>query len=184
MDSYLASAIKQFQYAKSMADKSFAQLSDEQLHWQPNEASNSIAIIVKHMAGNMLSRWTDFLTSDGEKSWRNRESEFEDTFSSREEMLAYWEKGWACLFDAIEPLSKTDLERVIYIRNQGHTVVEAINRQLAHYSYHVGQIVYLARLITDQGWKSLSIPKGGSEAYNAEKFSQEKQRQHFTDDFK
>jgi len=184
MGSYLASIIKQFQYAKSMADKSFAQLSDEQLHWQPNEASNSIAIIVKHMAGNMLSRWTDFLTSDGEKSWRNRELEFEDTFSSREEMLAYWEKGWACLFDAIEPLSKTDLERVIYIRNQGHTVVEAINRQLAHYSYHVGQIVYLARLIADQGWKSLSIPKGGSEAYNAEKFSQEKQRQHFTDDFK
>lgn len=157
------------------------QVTDEQLHWQPNEASNSIAIIVKHMAGNMLSRWTDFLTADGEKTWRNREAEFEDTFTGREDLLAYWEKGWQCLFDAIEPLSKTDLERIIYIRNEGHTVVEAINRQLAHYAYHVGQIVYLARLIANEDWKSLSIPKGGSEAFNAEKFAQEKKRQHFTD---
>ncbi len=180
MNSYTTSARKQFQYYKSLADKSFLQVTDEQLHWQPNEASNSIAVIVKHMAGNMQSRWTDFLTADGEKSWRNRETEFEDTFSSREELLEYWEKGWQCLFDAIDPLSKTDLERLVYIRNEGHTVVEAINRQLAHYAYHVGQIVYLARLLANEEWQSLSIPKGGSEAFNADKFAQEKKRQHFT----
>lgn len=181
MNSYTKSAIKQFRYYKDLGDKSFMQVTDDQLWWQPNEVSNSIAIIVKHMAGNMLSRWTDFLKADGEKPWRNRESEFENAFTDRAEMLAYWEQGWKCLFDAIEPLSKTDLERVIYIRNEGHTVVEAMNRQMMHYAYHVGQIVYLARLLANENWKSLSVPKGGSEAFNAEKFAQEKGRRHFTD---
>ncbi len=185
MDSYLTSAIKQFQYYKSLADKAIMQVeNDEQLNWQPDAQSNSIAVIARHMAGNMLSRWTDFLSSDGEKSWRNREAEFEGGYNSREDMLAHWEQGWQCLFDALEPLSKTDLERIIYIRNEGHTVVEAINRQLAHYAYHVGQIVYLSRMLAGNNWRSLSIPKGGSEAFNAEKFAQEKGRRHFTDDLK
>ncbi|MDX1942902.1 MAG: DUF1572 domain-containing protein [Saprospiraceae bacterium] len=184
MESYLSSVKKQFQYYKSLADKAMTQISDVQLDWQPNEASNSIAIIVKHMVGNMLSRWTDFLTSDGEKPWRNRESEFEGGYPSREAMLEHWERGWKCLFDALESLTETDLERIIYIRNEGHTVMEAINRQLAHYPYHVGQIVYLARLQANEDWKSLSIPKGGSEVYNADKFAQEKAQKHFTDGMK
>lgn len=184
MENYLSSVKKQFQYYKSLADKAITQVSDAQLDWQPNEASNSIAIIVKHMAGNMLSRWTDFLTSDGEKPWRNRESEFEGSYPSREAMLEHWEHGWKCLFEALESLTEADLERIIYIRNEGHTVMEAINRQLAHYPYHVGQIVYLARLQANEDWKSLSIPKGGSEVYNADKFAQEKARKHFTDGMK
>ncbi len=184
MENYLTSIIKQFQYYKGLADKAMMQVHDEQLQWQPNEASNSIEIIVKHMAGNMLSRWTDFLTADGEKPWRNRESEFEGSYANRVEMLEHWERGWKCLFDAIEPLTEADLERIIYIRNEGHTVVEAINRQLAHYAYHVGQIVYLARLLANESWRSLSIPRGGSEVFNAEKFAQEKARKHFTDGLK
>lgn len=184
MKSYLTSIIKQFQYYKGLADKAMMQVNDEQLQWQPNEASNSIEIIVKHMAGNMLSRWTDFLTADGEKPWRDRESEFEGGYANREALLQHWESGWRCLFDAIEPLTEADLERIIYIRNEGHTVVEAINRQLAHYAYHVGQIVYLARLLANESWRSLSIPRGGSEVFNAEKFAQEKARKHFTDGLK
>ncbi len=182
MESYLPSVIKQFQYYKSLADKAMLQVeADEKLNWQPDANSNSIAIIVKHLAGNMLSRWTDFLTSDGEKTWRNREAEFEGGYDNRTAMLEHWESGWKCLFDAIETLQEADLERIVYIRNEGHTVLEAINRQLAHYSYHVGQIVYLGRMLAGDTWRSLSIPKGGSEAFNAARFAQEKERKHFTD---
>jgi len=129
----------------------------------------------------MLSRWTNFLTEDGEKEWRQRDQEFEDTYKNKEDLITNWEKGWQCLFDAILPLTENDLERIIYIRNQGHTVTEAINRQLAHYAYHIGQIVFIGKMIKGKHWKSLSVPKGQSTAYNKEKFAKEKWRQHFTD---
>lgn len=182
-DDYLDSAKKQFQYYKQLGDKTFAQLNDDALFWQFNEDSNSIAIIVSHLSGNMLSRWTDFLSTDGEKQWRNRDEEFEQQITSKQELVAKWEKGWDCLFHAINPLTTADLNRIIYIRNQGHTVLEAINRQLAHYPYHVGQIVMLGKMLAKDGWQSLSIPKGKSQAYNQNKFAQPKQNKHFTDDY-
>lgn len=180
---YLESVRKQFDYYKILGDKSFAQVADEGLFWQYNEASNSIAIIVKHLWGNMRSRWTDFLTSDGEKEWRNREEEFEADIKSRAELLEKWEEGWQCLYDALDSIRPENINQVIYIRNMGHTITEAINRQLTHYAYHIGQIVYIARMIQDQDWESLSIPKGGSAAYNARKFAQEKRKAHFTEEF-
>lgn len=182
MENYLESIKKQFAYYKSLGDKTMAQLTDEQLFWQPNAESNSIAIIVNHLAGNMLSRWTDFLTTDGEKEWRNRDSEFETVLKTRAELETRWETGWNCLFGAINPLQASDLEKIIYIRNMGHTVMEAINRQLAHYPYHIGQMVFLGKLAQNDQWQSLSIPKGKSDSYNAEKFSKPKRKTHFTDD--
>ena len=183
MESYLSSAVKQFEYYKSLGDKTFAQLSDEQLFWQPNAESNSVAVIVKHLWGNMLSRWTNFLTEDGEKEWRNRDGEFENDIRSREELLARWEEGWACLFSALNGLKEEDLETVIYIRNMGHTVLEAVNRQLAHYPYHIGHIVDIGKQALHTDWESLSIPRNQSQAYNKEKFEQPKERRHFTDEF-
>jgi hypothetical protein len=181
---YLESVKKQFAYYKMLGDKTFEQvLDDEALFWQYNENSNSIATIVKHLSGNMLSRWTDFLTTDGEKEWRNRDEEFEETVTTREELLAIWNKGWDCLFGAINPLTANDLDTIIYIRNQGHTVMEAINRQLAHYPYHVGQIVFIGKMCAENGWTSLSIPKGDSQTYNAGKFAKSKHKGHFTDEF-
>ncbi len=182
MQNFLESAIKQFRYYKSLGDRAIEQATDETLHWQFNAESNSIAVIVKHLSGNMLSRWTDFLTSDGEKPWRLRDAEFEQKHSSRDEVLDQWEKGWRCLFAALEGLKAEDLNTIVYIRNEGHTVMEAINRQLAHYPYHVGQIVYLARMQAGSSWKSLSIPKNESKAFNEQKFSAEKKRKHFTDE--
>lgn len=181
---YISNSIKQFEYYKSLGDKTFAQLSFEEMQWQSHENSNSIAIIVKHIVGNMLSRWTNFLTEDGEKEWRHRDLEFEDTCNTLEELIASWESGWSCLFKAIKPLTELDLERIVYIRNQGHTVAEAINRQLGHYAYHIGQIVFLGKLIKGENWKSLSISKGHSSQYNTHKFNEEKGRRHFTDDLK
>ncbi len=182
-DSYLDSVKKQFKYYKQLGDKTFDQLTEQQLFWQPNEASNSIAIIAKHLWGNMLSRWTDFRTSDGEKTWRNRDQEFELDFQTKKELIQRWEEGWERLFSAIDPLKKEDLESIVYIRNMGHTIPEAINRQLAHYAYHVGQIVYVGRMATNDKWTSLSIPKGKSKTYNEEKFKQPKRKAHFTDEF-
>lgn len=180
---FLDSAIKQFEYYKLLGEKTFEQLTDEQLFVQVNEESNSIATIVKHLWGNMLSRWTDFLTTDGEKEWRQRDAEFENDITTRSELLEKWNEGWNCLFNALKPLSETDLSKEIFIRNQGHSVTEAINRQLAHYPYHIGQIVFLGKLLCNENWTSLSIPRGNSDNYNAEKFSKEKQKQHFTDEF-
>lgn len=180
---YLLSIRKQFEYYQSLGEKTIAQLTDEQLFWQFNEESNSVATIVKHLSGNMLSRWTDFLTSDGEKDWRDREAEFDNDIKSREDMLKFWQEGWDCLFNALDSLTATDLNKIIYIRNQGHSVTEAINRQLAHYPYHIGQIVFIGKMLCDSNWKSLSIPRGGSQAYNTEKFEKPKHRQHFTDEF-
>ena len=181
-DSYLTSIIKQFEYYKSLGDKTIDVLSFDDLQNEFVKDSNSISITVKHIVGNMLSRWTNFLTEDGEKDWRHRDSEFEDTYTSKDELMANWNKGWKCLFDALRPLTEDHLEQIIYIRNQGHTVTEAINRQFAHYAYHIGQIVFLGKLIQGENWESLSIPKGNSTNYNKEKFSKEKSRRHFTDD--
>lgn len=182
MNSYLTSTIKQFEYYKSLGDKTFSQLTFEDLQNEIAKDANSISIIVKHIIGNMLSRWTHFLTEDGEKEWRQRDREFEDTYDTKEELITDWEKGWNCLFDAIKSLNENDLEALVYIRNQGHTVTEAINRQLTHYSYHVGQIVFLGKVLKGNQWQSLSIPKGHSKKYNAEKFSEEKSKKHFIDD--
>lgn len=179
---YIESIIKQFIYYKGLGDKTFEQLNADEIHLKHNEYSNNIAIVVKHIVGNMLSRWTNFLSEDGEKKWRHRDTEFEDTYKTKEEMILAWEKGWQCLFDAITPLKAEDLERIIYIRNEGHTLVEAINRQLAHYAYHIGQIVFIGTLIKDTDWKSLSVPKNKSAVYNQKKFNKEKFRGHFTDD--
>ena len=180
---FLTSAHKQFAYYKLLGEQAMSQITDEQLHWQPNAASNSIATIVKHLWGNMLSRWTDFLTTDGEKPWRAREAEFDHQPRPRATVLAEWEAGWHCLFAALDGLAEADLARSIYIRNQGHSVTEAINRQLAHYPYHVGQIVFMARLVADEAWQSLSIPRGNSAVYNAEKFAKPPHQAHFTDEY-
>jgi hypothetical protein len=168
---YLESAKKEFGFYKLLGEKTFSQLTDEQLFIEANSESNSIATIVKHLRGNMLSRWTDFLTTDGEKEWRKRDEEFENDISTREELLQQWQEGWSCLFKALDSISDDDLSRVIYIRNQGHTIVEAINRQLSHYPYHVGQIIFIGKMLSDKNWNSLSIPKGGSKEYNRDKFS-------------
>ncbi|HAY3563012.1 TPA: DUF1572 domain-containing protein [Elizabethkingia meningoseptica] len=178
---YLLSVKKQFAYYKALAEKTFDQLTEEQLFWQYNAESNSIAIIVKHLAGNMISRWTDIFTSDGEKEWRNRDAEFENDFHTKAELIEYWNKGWNVFLATLESLTNDDLEKIIYIRNQGHTVMEAINRQLAHYPYHVGQIVYIGKMVCDENWKSLSIPRNSSGSYNQDMFSKPKHREHFTD---
>ncbi|AQX13923.1 hypothetical protein BAX94_04795 [Elizabethkingia meningoseptica] len=179
---YLLSVKKQFAYYKALAEKTFDQLTEEQLFWQYNAESNSIAIIVKHLAGNMISRWTDIFTSDGEKEWRNRDGEFENDFNTKEELIEYWNKGWDVFLTTLESLTSDDLEKIIYIRNQGHTVMEALNRQLAHYPYHVGQIVYIGKMVCDENWKSLSIPRNSSGSYNQDMFSKPKHREHFTDE--
>lgn len=179
---YLESAKKQFLYYKTLGEKAMEQLAPEQLFIFPNQDSNSIAAIVKHLSGNMLSRWTDFMTTDGEKEWRNRDAEFDNDLETKESVLLAWNKGWDCLFDALNSLQPQQLSDIIYIRNEGHSVIEAINRQLAHYSYHVGQIVFYAKQLKDGSWESLSIPKNKSIIYNAEKFAQEKSIKNFTDD--
>ncbi len=164
--SFLQSAIKRLSYYKELGDKTFAQLTDADFHYQPNEDSNSIAIIIQHTAGNMLSRWTDFLTSDGEKEWRNRDTEFEEQHLSKQQLIEFWEKGWQCLLDALNALTEDDLLKTIYIRSEGLLVVDAVNRQLAHYPYHVGQIIYVAKIITSNNWQNLSIAKGNSSQFN------------------
>lgn len=183
-ENFLDSAKKLFRYYKSLGEKAIAQLNDEQVLIRPNDASNSIALIVHHLSGNMISRFTDFLTTDGEKPWRNRESEFEEAYPNKAAMMEAWEKGWACLFNTVDALKPEDLSKIIYIRNEGQTVLEAIQRQLAHYPHHVGQILFQAKVLKGDEFKSLSIPKGGSGDFNKEKFSKEKERRHFTDDRK
>jgi hypothetical protein len=171
MEAYLNSAITQFAYYRKLGERTFEQLNDADLFWRFNDESNSIAIIIQHMSGNMLSRWTDFLTADGEKTWRNRDIEFEDTVNTRENLMDTWNAGWDCLFNALNAISADDWEKTIYIRNEPHRIEDAINRQLAHYPYHVGQIVHIGKMIAGGKWQSLSIPKGNSEKYNADKFA-------------
>ncbi len=180
---FITSAKAQFEYYKLLGEKTFAQIPDEMLFWQYNNESNSIATIIKHLTGNMLSRWTDLLTTDGEKEWRNRDSEFENDIDTRADLMTVWQKGWSCLFETLNSLKENDLNKIIYIRNQGHTVMEAINRQLAHYPYHVGQIVFIGKMVANQNWTSLSIPKGNSTDYNVEKFSKLKRNEHFTSEY-
>jgi len=176
---YINNLKKLFQYYKTLGDKAFNQVKGEDIHWHFNEESNSIAVIVKHIAGNSISRWTDFFYSDGEKEWRDRDSEFEDTFTDKATMIAYWEKGWDCFFDVLNSLKEGDLMRVVYIRNEGHTVVEALNRHLAHSSMHIGQIVFIAKMLAGPNWQTPTIPKGQSKAFNSDKFSAEKERKFF-----
>jgi uncharacterized damage-inducible protein DinB len=164
--SYLEDARALFAYYKKLGERAIAQVSDEQLGLTLDDEANSIATIVKHMAGNMRSRWTDFLTTDGEKPDRNRDSEFEEPPATRSALLQAWESGWACLFSALEPLTDADLTRTITIRGEAHSVMQAINRQLAHYPHHVGQIVLLARHFAHDHWQSLSVPRRGSAEFN------------------
>ncbi|WP_417428142.1 DUF1572 family protein [Halpernia sp.] len=163
--------IKRFKYYKDLGDKTFVQLSEEQFFWQYNEESNSIAIIVKHIAGNMLSRWTNFLTEDGEKSWRNRDAEFVNDFKTKQEILDYWEKGWKCLFDALNQINNENINNTIFIRGEKHSIIDAVLRQLAHYPYHVGQLIYIAKMLKNEDWKTLSVAKNQSENFNKEMFS-------------
>lgn len=163
--------INRFLYYKELGDKSFAQLTDEQLFWQYNEESNSIAIIVKHLAGNMLSRWTNFLTEDGEKEWRNRDVEFVNTFKTKSEVLDYWEKGWNCLFTALAQITDENITSTIYIRGEAHTIFDAVLRQISHYPYHIGQIVYIGKMIKNTDWKTLSIARNKSADFNQEMHS-------------
>jgi hypothetical protein len=177
--SFLKSSLLQFRYYKELGEKTIEQVPEIKLSFQINNETNSINTIVKHLSGNMVSRWTDFLSSDGEKEFRNRDDEFNDTIESKKELMEIWEQGWNVLFDSLEGLSFQDLEKIIYIRNEGHTVIESINRQLCHYSYHVGQIVMIGKIICGDKWKSLSIPKGESKSFNLKKFSKVKERRHF-----
>src|SRR5260370_11733127 len=166
--SYGKDSIGVFQYYKKLAERAMAQCPDAGLFTILDAESNSIAIIVKHMAGNMRSRWRDFLTSDGEKPDRNRDTEFESPATTRAELMEQWSAGWNWVFGALEPLSDADLTKTIYIRGEAHSVMQAINRQVAHYSYHVGQIVFLAQHLCADSWKSLSVPPKQSAAFNAD----------------
>ncbi|MHA7060087.1 DUF1572 family protein [Aquimarina sp. M1] len=178
---YLNGITKQFLYYKSLGEKTIDQVTDKDLFWQYNQESNSIAILVKHLWGNMKSRWTDFLTSDGEKEWRARDAEFDNDIQSKEELVDKWNEGWQSLFEALDSINNTNFDQPIYIRNIEHTITEAINRQLAHYSYHIGQIVFLGKMIRDKHWQSLSIAKGTSNAFNKKRFAQPKHKAHYTD---
>ncbi|MBK8819240.1 MAG: DUF1572 family protein [Saprospiraceae bacterium] len=183
MDSFIDSSKKLFLYYKSLGEKAMNQINDDMLFFEPTPGINSIAIIVRHLQGNMKSRWTDFLTSDGEKPWRNRDEEFEEFVTDRTKLMLLWEEGWQCLFDALDNLSPEDLNKEITIRNQAQSVMDAVQRQIAHYAYHVGQIVYISKINKGDDWQSLSIPKNNSETYNAVKFSKDKEKGHFTDEF-
>lgn len=180
---YLEGVKKQMAYYRMLGEQTMEQLPDTALFWQYNSESNSIAIIVKHLHGNMMSRWTDFLNSDGEKEWRRRDEEFEADLTTREQVVALWNAGWAALEHAINGLTQEDLDKTVYIRNQGHSVMDAINRQLAHYPYHVGQIVFIGKMVLDNAWRTLSIARGKSAEFNADKFATDKKDAHFTDEF-
>lgn len=178
---YLENVKKQLEHYKMLGEKTFVQLPDEKLFWQYNETSNSVATLVKHLWSNMLSRWTGFLTTEGATEWKNREAEFYNDIKSRQELLDKWNEGWSCLMNSINALIEADLQRTVYIRNQAHTVTEAINRQLAHYSYHIGQIVYIGKMVCDHEWTSLTYPRGDSKLNNAEKFIKSEYEVHFTE---
>jgi hypothetical protein len=180
----MESIIKLFDYYKQLGEGAVNQLTNQELFSETNEFDNSIPVIMKHLWGNMLSRWTDFLETDGEKTWRKRDEEFIDTLIDREDLMKKWSEGWVCLFNALNNITDEDLiDRKVKIRNQDHSIMEAIHRQLAHYAYHVGQIVFIAKHIKGKAWKSLSIPKNQSESFNQNKFNN-KPSDHFTDDFR
>ena len=174
---YLRIVTERFKIIKSLGDKTIEQLSEDDIHWTLNEESNSVAIIVTHLSGNMVSRWTDFLHSDGEKPNRNREQEFVDNIASKTELRETLEKGWNTLFKALNNLSEKDLLKNVSIHGESHSVIEAIERQLAHYAYHIGQIVYIGKQLKGKDWKSLSIPKGKSESYLQQMLKKHQSRQ-------
>jgi len=165
-EEYLATVIKRLKYYRDLGEKTFAQLQDADFHWQPSSESNSIAVIIQHLSGNMLSRWTNFLTEDGEKESRNRDDEFEIHRYSKQDLIEMWNKGWNCFLETLESLTADDLVKTIYIRKESMSAIDAISRQLAHYPYHIGQIIYIGKIIKNENWKSLSIPKGTSQQYN------------------
>ncbi|MFI5187107.1 MAG: DUF1572 family protein [Chitinophagales bacterium] len=165
-EEYLTTVIKRLKYYKDLGERTFAQLEDKDFHWQLSPESNSIAVIIQHLSGNMLSRWTNFLTEDGEKAWRNRDDEFEIHSYSKQQLVEMWNKGWDCFLNSLDSLKGEDLLKTISIREESMTAIDAISRQLAHYPYHIGQIVYLGRMIKKNNWKNLSIPKGTSHEYN------------------
>jgi hypothetical protein len=169
MDSnnYLESVRKQFTQMKVMGEKAMDQVPANKLFWQYNAETNSIGIIVKHIAGNMMSRFTDFFTTDGEKPWRDRDAEFENEVLTQDNLLTLWNKGWDCLFGVLNGLKDEDLHKKVLIRNEQHTVVDALNRQLAHYASHIGQIIYIGKMIVGGDWKTLTIPRKGSKEFNA-----------------
>ncbi len=163
---YLQTVIRRLKYYKKLGENAMDQLDEKEIHFRPNDESNSVAIIVQHMTGNMLSRFTNFLTEDGEKEWRQRDDEFEIHHYSKQQVIDLWEKGWLCVFNALESLTDDDLLKTITIRQEALTVIDAINRQLAHYPHHIGQILYIGKILKGSSWKNLSIPKGQSQAYN------------------
>ena len=174
---------KQFEYYRMLADKTILLLSEEELNWQCDKESNSIAILMRHITGNLASRFTNFLTEDGEKPWRDRDSEFAIGYYNRHELITNWDKAWTVLFDVLDSLTDENITAVVKIRNQDHTVGEALYRQLAHYPYHIGQIVFIGKLIKKSAWQSLSIPRNKSNDYNQEKFNNPSSDTHFTDDY-
>lgn len=163
---YIETALARLRYYKQLAEKTFEQLEDADFHFSPDPESNSIGVIIQHLHGNMKSRWTNFLTEDGEKVWRARDEEFQEQQLSKINYLKLWEEGWDTFLSSIKSLVPNDLTRSVTIRNESLTVIDAINRQLAHYPYHIGQIVYLGRMIKKSSWQNLSIAKGASQAYN------------------
>jgi hypothetical protein len=169
---FMAAIINAFEANKRLADRAVEQVPDDRLHTALDASTNSVAVIMKHVAGNLMSRWTDFLTADGEKPWRNRDDEFVDTFRSREEVLEYWERGWACLLTTLKSLKPEDLGRTVLIRGEPHSVPQAQERSLGHTCYHVGQIVQVARIHAGEKWKTLTIPRGGSEQFNKANWGQ------------
>jgi hypothetical protein len=171
---YLRDALESFRGYKKLAERAMAQVSDEEFFQAIDAEANSIAVIVKHIAGNQHSRWHDFLTTDGEKADRNRDTEFEMIGDTRESLMRFWESGWKTLFDAVEPLKAEDFNKFVTIRGEPHTIVEAINRQLTHYAYHIGQIVLLAKHFRSTDWKTLSVPRNKSVEFN--KFLAERQK--------
>ena len=165
-ENFLNDCIKRFEYYKSLGDKTFEQLEEKDFFFKPSPDSNNIAVIIQHMYGNMLSRWTNFLTEDGEKEWRKRDAEFEDQQMSKQDLRGFWNEGWRVLLESLKALQPADLDKTIHIRTEPLIVYDAIIRQMAHYPYHVGQIVTLGKMIKDKSFKSLSIPKGESRQFN------------------
>lgn len=169
---FLSAAINAFEANKRLADRAIEQVPDDKLHVGLDENTNSIAVIMKHVAGNLTSRWTDFLTTDGEKPWRNRDDEFVDSVISRSDLLAFWERGWSCLLETLKSLKPEDLEKAVTIRGEPHSVPLALERSLGHTCYHIGQIVQVARIHAGQNWNTLTIPRGGSQQFNEANWGQ------------
>src|SRR5687767_4957617 len=169
---FLSATINAFEANKRLADRAVAQVADDKLHVALDASTNSIAVIMKHVAGNLISRWTDFLTTDGEKPWRNRDDEFVDSFGSKGDLLAYWERGWTCLLRTLKSLTAEDLAKTIFIRGEPHSVPLALQRSLGHTCYHIGQIVQVARIHAGNNWKTLTIPRGESEHFNKQNWGQ------------